>query len=133
MPFKKILLHISFVIITINGYSQLKTNKVIDANAIEFQNLIDSCSNEIIIDVQTISEFKANALSGAINAPTKNDLFNITDTLDRDTPVLIYCNEGVRSLQASQLLLKNNFNLVVNLKNGLDDWVEQGFEVSRIE
>ncbi len=126
MTLKYILLHIGFIIVSISGFSQ---SKIVDVNAIEFQKIIDSCNNEVIIDVQTVEEFKKWALPEAVNAPTKKELYSLTDTLDRDTPILVYCNEGERSLQAGKALLEKNFILVVNLKNGLNHWIQKGFKV----
>ena len=118
---KRTLLFLSFLLIS--QYSSAQQNICyINANTTEFQYYIDSCNNELIIDVRLAKEYTTKAIPTAINAPSKNNLLSIIDTLDRDTPILVYCIEGERSVQACDIICKKGFTFVVNLKYGLRKW-----------
>ncbi|MDA3891057.1 MAG: rhodanese-like domain-containing protein [Salinivirgaceae bacterium] len=98
-----------------------------------FKLMIDSLINEIIIDVRPNEVFKNRKIQNAILVPFRNDLNNLTDTLDRDTPILVYCAIGMRSSKVSEILCEMNFNFVVNLKGGIDKWKRNGFETIELE
>lgn len=117
----KIVIIVSLFLIVECSYAQ-HNNSFINVNATEFQYFIDSCSNELIIDVRLVDEYKTKAIPTAINAPSKDILNNLLDTLDLDTPILVYCKEGERSVQACNIICKKGFTFVVNLKYGLMEW-----------
>ena len=53
--------------------------------------------------------------------------------LDRykDKKIVVYCNSGVRSKIACNILVQHGFKEVYNLKGGIDAWVSKGFPVCR--
>jgi rhodanese-related sulfurtransferase len=108
---------IAFFIVN-TGLSQ-QQNCYINADKQLFYHYIDSCINEVIIDVRTAKEFKHNPLPEAINAPTVKNLLSIIDTMDIDTPVLIYCDQGTRSIKACEIVCKKGFKIIVNLTEGI--------------
>lgn len=114
---------ILFIFILSIKFGLAQTNSCyINSNTTEFQYYIDSCDNELIIDVRLADEYKTKAIPMAINAPSKSSLMSLIDTLDRDTPILVYCIEGERSVQACEFICKKGFTFVVNLKYGLKEW-----------
>lgn len=68
------------------------------------KEMMDSLENCVILDVRTEEEFKLEHIKGAINIPNE-DIFN-KDILNmkKDTPILVYCRSGYRSLQAAEKL-----------------------------
>jgi len=51
----------------------------------------------------------------------------IADRLDelngyRDSPIVVYCHHGVRSLHVANWLIGNGFTQVHNLEGGIDRW-----------
>jgi len=124
----KMTLYIIYVFCSINVSAQSK-KCAIHLNASEFRTVIDSCDNEIIIDVRPTDNFKNKIIPNAIFVPSKSELDSFADTLDRDTPILVYCTVGVRSKNVCELLCKMEFKHVVNLKKGIEDWKKKGFNV----
>ncbi len=116
--FFKTIFTLSFIFIVDICFAQQK-NCFINADKNQFNHYIDSCINEVIIDVRTAKEFKKNPKFKSINAPTVKDLLAIIDTMDIDTPVLVYCDEGTRSIRACEIICEKNFKLVVNLTGGI--------------
>jgi rhodanese-related sulfurtransferase len=95
---------------------------VFQASVEEFQFWIDSCSNELIIDVREMNVFRGEYILNSMQAPDKATLMAICDTLDFDTPILIYCSNGERSLEAGTILLEKGFKKVLNLRLGFNAW-----------
>lgn len=105
----------------------------VDAKCIEFKRYMDSCINELIFDVRPGDLFKNKIIRDAINVSTIDNLHSIADTLDKDTPILVYCTIGVRSVKVCNILCEKGFNLVVNLNGGIEDWKKKDFETVKLK
>lgn len=127
--------HILYIGLLFFSSTCLAQNKncAINLNARSFQETIDSCINEIIIDVRPTDLFKNRIIAGAIFVPNKEELNKFMDTLDRETPILVYCTIGIRSATVCELLCKKEFTQVINLNKGIENWKKKGFEVVNLE
>ena len=70
-----------------------------------------------LVDVRHPHEYERSALPGSVNIPLPV-IQQAYKQLDRDTPVLLYCNTGQRSGTARRLLEACGFNRVHNLGSG---------------
>jgi thioredoxin len=87
-------------------------------------------SNPLILDVRTPNEYHAGHIAGAKLIPVQQlgeRLKEIESYKDKD--ILIYCRSGNRSTVASQILNKNGFKRLYNLRYGYTDWEKKGFPV----
>lgn len=121
-----------FLFLAISSNAQNK-DCYIDTKPSEFQVCIDSCTNEILIDVRPNEVFKNRKLPNAVLVPTKGELHKIADTVDTDTPILVYCAIGVRSETVCKILCEKEFTTVINLKGGIDKWKKEGFETIHLK
>lgn len=80
--------------------------------------------NPVILDVRTPQEFAVGHIEGAINLPVGQLDEAIAQEFigGLDTPVLVYCKSGIRSLNASKILVKMGYDNVRNLSGGIDKW-----------
>ena len=67
-----------------------------------------------LVDVRNPMEYQRGALPGSVNIPLPL-IQQALKQLDRQTPVLLYCNSGQRSGMAKQLLDACGFMVVHNL------------------
>jgi len=67
-----------------------------------------------LVDVRHPHEYQQSALRGSINIPLPV-IQQALKQLDKDTPILLYCNSGQRSGTARRLLSACGFNQVHNL------------------
>ena len=67
-----------------------------------------------LVDVRNPMEHQRGALPGSVNIPLPL-IQQALKQLDRETPVLLYCNSGQRSGMAKQLLDACGFVVVHNL------------------
>ena len=83
-----------------------------------------------ILDVRTNNEWSTGIIHGAVFADFMKDDFeqNISE-LSKDKPVYVYCAAGGRSAKAAEILKKNGFKTIIDLKGGMGDWKKQGMPV----
>ena len=71
-----------------------------------------------LIDVRTPEEYKSGYIEGARLIPL-NKLDILTNTIDPQKPIVLYCRSGRRSQQAQNMLTKKGFKHVLNLEGGI--------------
>lgn len=76
-----------------------------------------------LIDVRTRGEFMNGHIRGAgqLNYYSLDFKKNLL-LLPRDQPVYLYCNTGYRSHKTAEILVKNKYEKVYNLENGIMEW-----------
>lgn len=96
----------------------------------ELEDWIQAHPDLQILDLRPAKEASASApslasqaLPGSLHLPLEA-LPNQLHSLQQGTPVLLYCQRGVRSQAGGQLLLKAGFKQVAHLRGGLDAWLD---------
>lgn len=82
------------------------------------------------IDVRTPEEFKTGHAAHARNIPL-DTLPQSLDKLERNEPVYLICQTGVRSLKAAQMLNEAGFPQTVSIAGGTTAWQEAGFPMTK--
>ena len=77
----------------------------------------------VVVDVREPVEQQISVLPGAQNIPLVELPLRLGE-IDREKEVVLYCRSGVRSAQAAELLLKNGFQRVKNLRGGINAWAQ---------
>ena len=89
----------------------------------EYSEKINQLSNEIIIDVRTAEEYAAGHLINSKNINWNGGNFDTQiSTLDKSTPVFVYCAAGGRSSSAAKKMRSVGFKEVYDLSGGIIDW-----------
>lgn len=96
-----------------------RTNKNI--NLEEAKQIISATPNSVLIDVRSIQEYREYHIDGAICIP----YFEIQNRIEKEitnknTLIIVYCQSGMRSKKAMEILEKKGYQNVYNIKNGLD-------------
>ncbi|PKP08855.1 MAG: hypothetical protein CVU09_13985 [Bacteroidetes bacterium HGW-Bacteroidetes-4] len=120
------------IFLTRTAFSQSKA-MVLQATPDEFQQCIDTCLQKFIFDVRDSADYKQAIIPESLWCPTKEILLSSTDTLDCNTPILIYCAYGNRGQTASQMLVDKGFTMVVHLQNGFNAWQKANKPVYQIK
>ena len=92
-----------------------------DINIEELKNLIKANKEIILLDVRSPQEYKEGCLNGAINIP----LYELEECCDcklnnKEKTIIVYCQSGIRSRKAVNILKKNGFKNLYHLRGGLD-------------
>lgn len=80
-----------------------------------------------ILDVRTQEEYDAGHIQNSTLIPLQ-EIEKRLDEIPRDRKILVYCRTGHRSTQASEILANNGFE-VYNMKGGIVEWTDAGYEV----
>lgn len=84
----------------------------------------------LLVDVREPIEYAASHIAGAALHPLQSVHASILP--NTESKIIIYCQKGIRSLHACQLLLAENQALeLYNLEGGIEAWQEAGLPVQR--
>ena len=111
------MIKINFIIIfffSIYSYSQ--------PYSINFDEYLElSKKNKFqLIDVRTNDEFNINRLTKAINIDFYDSIFlRRFEKFNKEDNILLYCRSGRRSLLGAEILVKNGYKNIYDLKGGV--------------
>ena len=111
------MIKINFIIIfffSIYSYSQ--------SYSINFNEYLElSKKNKFqLIDVRTNDEFNINRLTKAINIDFYDSIFlRRFEKFNKEDNILLYCRSGRRSLLGAEILVKNGYKNIYDLKGGV--------------
>ena len=75
----------------------------------------------IILDIRYSPEYEEGHIPAAINIPLRELGYRLV-ILDKTKDVIVYCNYGLQSKVACQILANAGFKDVYNLTGGLEEW-----------
>jgi len=86
----------------------------------------------VVLDVRTPQEYAQGRLAGAVLLPV-SELSQHLDDLPKgkNTPVLVYCATGRRSLDAGRFLTEQGYTAVHELQGGITAWQAEGRPIVR--
>ena len=85
--------------------------------------MIEKRKDLLVIDVRGQDELQEGYIAGSILMPLW-DIIKGTQRPPKDKPILLICAVGGRSLALGQLMSRNGWNEVYNLKGGISAWKE---------
>ena len=89
----------------------------------ELSNLINRNNDLVIIDVRDLDEYNLGHLPQSMNMPLDNFNYNLNNLYYyRNTPILVYCQKGIRSSEAADILVNQGFTKVYTIKGGLNNY-----------
>lgn len=113
---------------TLSAYSQDNAPQVSPS---QFENLIQTAKNLVLLDVRTPEEYAQGHIPGAINIDGQNLGFvnRVTSRIPRDKEIALYCRSGHRSIDAANKLIALGYR-VTDLAGGILAWQEAGLPVT---
>jgi rhodanese-related sulfurtransferase len=87
-------------------------------------------SDFIMIDVSSLT-YQGRKIKGAIHLPLEELNRRYAEVQSRTLPVLIVSEQGLRSIQAAELLVKKGFFNINNVSGGIKFW--PGFKLKQAE
>ena len=86
--------------------------------------------NVTIIDVREPNEYKKGYIENAINIPLAKLEEKIDTFADKkNSPVIVVCQTGTRSLPGCKTLTKNGFNDVYSMIGGMQSWEDSNLPI----
>ena len=104
---------------------KVRTRDIEETREINYNALIEMIkSNPMIklVDVRSTQEFNEGRLNNAINIP----LFELNKKAekilkDKNSPIILYCQAGIRSKKAYEILKQKGYTDLYTLEGGLDN------------
>lgn len=95
--------------------------KTIDVH--ELKNKLEQNPRLCLIDVREVEEWQALRIAQAIHLPKGNIAAQIEKQVpDKNQPLYLHCQAGVRSLYAAQCLMELGYQDVYSVDGGIMDW-----------
>ncbi len=90
----------------------------------ELAELIKDNTQVTLLDVREEFERAISNLANSVGIPLA-ELMSKINQIHPDQVVVVYCRNGVRSLEAAAILKKAGFTRVRNLRGGINGWAER--------
>jgi rhodanese-related sulfurtransferase len=92
--------------------------------------LRDRAARPQLVDVRTLTEWRAGHIAGAIHVPIGELDARLPGLrLDGARPIVAICRSAHRSVPAVRLLHKHGFNEACQLQGGMLAWLREGLPV----
>lgn len=118
MEYVKYIILALFIVFIIKRI--LPTKGVRHISTAELKNELQDKTKQFI-DVRTPGEFQSNHIKGFKNIPL-NQIASKANELVKDKEVVVICQSGMRSQQASKVFKKLGFSKITNVKGGVSAW-----------
>ena len=86
----------------------------------------------VLVDVRNDVEVARGVIPGARHLPLQALVARVGE-IERNRPVVFYCQSGGRSAKASYFLASQGWDEVYNLSGGIVGWVGRGLPLAAIE
>lgn len=106
----------------------MTTLKHVEAS--ELQQWLAAGAEIVVVDVRTPAEVARGGIPGARAIPLH--LLPLAATLDKERPLVFYCQSGGRSQQACTFLHQQGYDKIYNLRGGILAWQRSGLPVAPI-
>ncbi len=96
----------------------------------EVKNKIEYDNQITIIDVREDYEWRQGHIPRAIHLSRgvlERDIEKIIP--DKNTPIILYCSGGFRSVLAAYNIQKMGYSEVYSMENGLREWINLGYNI----
>lgn len=114
-----ILIGLAVLIIAYSIYSYFSTKKMV--KTLSQEEFKAGYRKAQLIDVREPNEFDGGHILGARNIPSTQLKMRMKE-LRKDKPVYLYCQSGMRSTRAAQMLYKNGYRDLYQLDGGFKKW-----------
>jgi len=111
--------------------AQMNSTNAIQLDTDEFYIKLNSTIEKLILDVREEKDFKKERIPMAVSAYNQEVLLNLTDTLNHEFPLFIYCEFISRSVEASNTLKKKGFTEMYILEEGFTGWKKKKLPVDK--
>lgn len=82
------------------------------------------------IDVRSTGEFVGGHAEKAVNMPL-DKLSGMISKLDKEKPVYVICQSGMRSMRGASMLEEAGFTEVYNVSGGTSAWMSAGLKTNK--
>ena len=104
--------------------SDMTSQIATEIDVVALKEMADAGAAYALLDVREGWELATVKFDDSLNVPMQQIPHNL-DALPTDTPLVVVCHHGVRSLHVMSFLRQNGFNKATSLRGGIDAWSKQ--------
>jgi rhodanese-related sulfurtransferase len=130
----KLILTVALIFSFYFAFTQTAEKTVIfeDCSAEKFKENLEKISgNSILIDIRPLKDYKRGRIEGAIQIEEISLIFGLLNKYSKDKPIFLYSETGDESITVAALLMRNGYNKIYNLREGIEDWWRAGFKLDK--
>lgn len=117
--------------IVVMQYKSGESTEFIVISAKRAKELINKL-NPLILDVRTPKEYYDGHIPNSKLIPLQQLEDRISEIGKyKDKEIIVYCRSGNRSVVAVEILIKNGFKKLYHIKNGILEWINEGFKIKK--
>lgn len=94
---------------------------------------ISAANGTVVIDIRLPEEYEMGHIPGSLNLPigVGNDQWvtDLTNSVEKDAVVAVYCKSDVRSARAANMAKDAGYEYVYDLEGGINAWTDAGYEL----
>lgn len=96
----------------------------LDCHAVKAR--LDAGETFLFLDCREQSEYDTARISGTTLIPMSELAQRVTELEPyRNSPIVVHCHHGGRSMRVTNWLRQQGFDQVTNLAGGIDDWSQK--------
>ena len=123
---KKIILFALALSLGFVSFSQEKTKEV---SAAKFYILLKGRIDCVLLDASPVKMYKKEHIKGAKSIAESSMIKTALKSVDKESPILVYCKYGHRSKVASKKIVEMGFKEVYHLYDGLYEWNDKEYPI----
>src|SRR5262245_9070708 len=103
-----------------------------EQSPVEVKRRLDAGEPVVVVDVRDPDEYRDGPIEDAANISRGFLEFRIgTVASEPSTPIVLYCQTGLRSVLAGRVLKDLGYENVINLQGGFQKWAQSGLPVAK--
>ena len=95
------------------------------------QRLKQDDTDAILLDVREPLEWRTDGVIPGATCIPMSQLTARIDELPAESPIIVYCAHGIRSVNVAMWLSQQGYALVSDIRGGLDAWERAGHPIER--
>jgi rhodanese-related sulfurtransferase len=123
-----------YILLSVFGWMAITRKRSFDESIIAAS--VESVRNRLrrkgtlLIDVRK-KDKRLISIPHSTSLPLEKLTIKIPEIAKKDTPIILYCEDGSRSYQAAKLLYFQGFTNVTDMIGGIITWKDAGYPTSR--
>ena len=100
-----------------------------EIDSTELESRLVEDENLILLDIRSEAEVVRGVLPKSQHLPMHLLPMKMNE-FPQDKEIILYCRSGARSYHACMYLMQNGIENVINLRGGIIDWANKGYEIA---
>jgi rhodanese-related sulfurtransferase len=105
----------------------MNTSPATETTASEAKQKLDELTitseRPLLLDCRTAEEYAIAKIEGSVLIPMQELAERLSELEPwRDSPIIVHCHHGVRSLRVTHFLREKGFSQAQSMKGGIDAW-----------